>query len=181
MGMVTRVAVTVDAFALDEVKTYLRIDGETEDSALAALIATAVEQCEAYVGVAVLQRAMTEVIVPGAAWQLLSPTPVRVISTVAALQIGGATTALPASAYEIDIDTYGRGRVRFLAPVYEKRVLVSVEAGLAATWAGLSESLRHGIVRLVSHYHVYRDRADELGPPAAVVALWRGSRRVRLS
>jgi uncharacterized phiE125 gp8 family phage protein len=181
MGMVTRAAVAVDAFALDEVKTYLRIDGESEDSALAALIATAVEQCEAHVGVAILQRAMSEVLVPTAAWQLLLPAPVRLISSVAGLAIGGATTVLSPSAYEIDIDADGRGRVRFLAPVSEKRVVVSVEAGVAANWAALSESLRHGIVRLVSHYHVYRDRADELGPPAAVAALWRGSRRVRLS
>jgi uncharacterized phiE125 gp8 family phage protein len=181
MGMVTRAAVAVDAFALDEVKTYLRIDGESEDSALAALIATAVEQCEAFIGFSVLQRAMTEVLVPCAAWQMLLPAPVRVISGVAALAIGGATVPLDPAAYEIDIDTEGRGRVRFLVPVMEKRVLVSFEAGLAATWAGLSESLRHGIVRLVSHYHVYRDRADELGPPAAVAALWRASRKVRLS
>jgi uncharacterized phiE125 gp8 family phage protein len=180
MGMVTRAAVAVDAFALDAVKTYLRIDGESEDSALAALIATAVEQCEAYVGAAILQRVMREVLVPTAAWQLLTPTPVRVISGVAGLAIGGGTTALPASAYEIDIDTDGRGRVRFLAPVSEKRVQVSVEAGLATGWAGLSDSLRHGIVRLVAHMHAFRDRADELGPPAAVAALWRGSRRVRI-
>ena len=73
----------VDAFALDELKTFLRIDGESEDSALSALIATAVEQCEAFVGVAVLQRAMAETLVPTAAWQLLTPTPVRVISRVA--------------------------------------------------------------------------------------------------
>jgi uncharacterized phiE125 gp8 family phage protein len=181
MGMVTRAAVPVDAFALDAVKTYLRIDGESEDSALAALTATAIEQCEAYIGAAVLQRAMSEVIVPGAAWQLLAPAPVRLISAVAGLAIGGGTVPLLPSAYEIDIDAEGRGRVRFLAPVNEKRVVVSLEAGLATTWAALSESLRHGIVRLVAHYHVYRDRADELGPPAAVAALWRGSRRVRLS
>lgn len=181
MGLVTRAAVAVDLHALDAVKTYLRVDGDSEDSALAALIATAVEQCESYVGVAVLQRAMTEVIVPTAAWQLLSPAPVRVISGVAGLAIGGGTTALAASAYEIDIGADGRGRVRFLAPVAEKRVVVSVEGGLAASWAGLPEGLRHGIIRLVGHHHVYRDRADELGPPAAVAALWRGSRRVRLS
>ena len=180
MGMVTRAAVAVDAFALDEVKTYLRIDGDAEDSALAALIATGVEQCEAYVGNALLQRAMTEVLVPMAAWQLLTPAPVRVISGVAALAIGGATTALSASAYEIDIDAGGRGRVRLLAPVIEKRVIVSFDAGQATGWAGIAESLRHGIVRLVAHYHIFRDRADELGPPAAVAALWRGSRRVRL-
>ncbi len=181
MGIVTRSPVVVDAFALDAVKTFLRIEGESEDSTVAALIATAVEQCEAFVGAALLQRAMTEVLVPTPAWQLLSPTPVRVISGVAALSIGGSTVAVTASAYEIDIDVEGRGHVRFLAPVSEKRVVVSFQAGMSANWAGLSESLRHGIVRLVAHYHMFRDRADELGPPAAVAALWRGSRKVRLS
>ena len=104
------------------------------------------------------------------------------ISTTAALGAGtGATTALNVSAYEIDIDADGRGRMRFLAPVAEKRVVVSLQAGLAVTWAALPENLRHGIIRLVAHYHVYRDRADEPGPPAAVAALWRASRRVRWS
>lgn len=181
MGMLTKAAVVVDSFALDEVKTYLRIDGEAEDSALAALIATAVEQCEAFVGQAVIERAMTEVLVPCAAWQMLLAAPVRVISGVVALAIGGGTSAVPPSAYEIDIDAEGRGRIRFLAPVAEKRVQASFRAGLAAGWSGLPESLRHGIVRQVAHYHLFRDRADELGPPAAVAALWRGSRRVRLS
>ena len=68
-----------------------------------------------------------------------------------------------------------------MLPVSEKRVVVSLEAGLAATWAGLPDSLRHGVVRLVAHHHAFRDRADELGPPAAVVALWRGARRMRLA
>ncbi len=180
MGMLTKAAVTVDAFALDEAKTYLRIDGEAEDSALAALIATAVEQCEAFVGQAVLQRTMTEVLVPVAAWQILLPEPVRVISGVVALAIGGGTSAVPPSAYEIDIDACGRGRIRFLAPVIEKRVQVSFSAGVAASWSALPESLRHGIVRQVAHFHAFRDRADELGPPAAVAALWRGFRKIRL-
>ncbi len=181
MGVLTRAAVIIDAFALDEIKTYLRIDGDSEDSALAALAATAIEQCEAYVGVAVLERTMTEMLVPVAQWQSLSPVPVRSIVSVAAVAIGGATAAVPAGSYEIDIDTEGRGRVRFLAPVVEKKVIVTFEAGLATNWSGLAESLRHGVVRLVAHYHAFRDRADELGPPAAVAALWRGSRRVRLS
>jgi uncharacterized phiE125 gp8 family phage protein len=180
MGQVTRAAVVADAFALDEAKTYLRIDGEDEDSAIAGMIATAVEQCEAFTGLAVLRRAMSEILVPGAAWQLLTSMPVRAVTSVAGLALDGSTVALNASAYELDIDADGRGRVRFLAPVVQSRVVVTVEAGLSANWAGLPESLRQGVVRLVAHYHAHRERADELGPPAAVAALWRASRRVRL-
>ena len=94
------------------------------------------------------------------------------------------TTVLNVNFYEIDIDVEGRGRVRFLAPVVEKRVVVSVAAGLATNLAALPDSVRHGILRLVSHYHIYRDRADELGPPAIVCAgwprLWRRRCRFRL-
>ena len=180
MGIVTRAALTADSFALDAAKTYLRIDGEDEDSAIAALLSTAMEQCETFTGVALVRRAMTETLVPGGAWQLLTPEPVRAVTSVQGLALDGSTTALIASAYEIDIDAEGRGRVRFLQPVAQSRVIVTVEAGLATNWAGLPESLRQGIVRLVSHYHTHRERADELGPPTAVAALWRGFRRVRL-
>lgn len=180
MGIVTRAALVADAFALDAAKTYLRIDGDDEDSAVAAMIATAVEQCEQFTGFAVLRRVMTETLKPLADWQTLSPVPVKAVTGVQGLAIDGSTAALNASAYELDLDVDGRGRVRFLAPVLQTRVIVTFEAGLASGWAGIPEGLRQGILRLVSHYHAHRERADELGPPAAVWALWRGSRRVRL-
>jgi hypothetical protein len=65
---------------------------------------------------------MTETLVPGAAWQLLSPEPVRAVTSVQGLALDGTTVALNATAYEIDIDSEGRGRVRFLAPVAQSRV-----------------------------------------------------------
>jgi uncharacterized phiE125 gp8 family phage protein len=180
MGMMTRAALTADSFAIDAAKTYLRIDGEDEDSAIAALIATAMEQCEAFTRLALIRRSMTETLNPGGAWQLLTAEPVRAVTSVQGLALDGSTVALNASAFEIDIDADLRGRVRFLVPVTQSRVVVTVEAGLSLNWAGLPESLRQGIVRLVAHYHAHRERADELGPPAAVAALWRGFRRVRL-
>lgn len=180
MGAITRAPLVADGFALDAAKTYLRIDGEDEDSAMAALLSTAMEQCETFTGVALIRRAMTETLSPGGAWQLLTAEPVRAVTSVQGLALDGTTVALNASVYEIDIDADLRGRLRFLQPVVQSRVVVTVEAGLSANWAGLPESLRQGIVRLVAHYHTHRERADELGPPAAVAALWRSWRRVRL-
>lgn len=180
MGAVTRAAVPVDGNSLDEAKTYLRIDGEAEDSALSALIGAAIEQCEAFIGRVTLRRAMTETLIPGGAWQWLSPVPVRAITSASSLAIDGATVFLNPTDYEADLNADGRGRVRFLKTVAQSRVVVAFEAGITSNWAGLSDSLRHGIVRLVAHYHAHRERADELGPPAAVAAMWRGERRVRL-
>jgi uncharacterized phiE125 gp8 family phage protein len=45
---------------------------------------------------------------------------------------------------------------------------------------GLPEALRHGIVRLAAHLYSHRDEAEQAGPPAAVTALWRPWRRLRL-
>lgn len=180
MGAVTRTAVPVDGNALDEAKTYLRIDGEAEDSALSALIGAAIEQCEAFIGRTALRRAMTETLIPSAAWQWLSPVPIRAITSASSLVIDGTTAFLNPTDYEVDLNADGRGRVRFLRSIAQGRVVMAFEAGGSGSWAGLSDSLRHGIVRLVAHYHAHRERADELGPPAAVAAMWRGERRIRL-
>jgi uncharacterized phiE125 gp8 family phage protein len=62
------------------------------------------------------------------------------------------------------------------------RVAVRFTAGLAADWADLPESLRHGLIRLAAHQH--RERESEGAaplPPASVAALWRPWRRMHLA
>jgi len=55
-------------------------------------------------------------------------------------------------------------------------------AGLAPDWDALPDGLRHGVMRLAAHQHRQRegDGAAPL-PPAAVAALWRPWRRLRLA
>ncbi|WP_346729392.1 head-tail connector protein [Qipengyuania pacifica] len=49
----------------------------------------------------------------------------------------------------------------------------------AAEWNALDETLRHGIVRFAAHQ--YRERDEGTAPlPAAIAALWRPYRPVRL-
>jgi len=61
------------------------------------------------------------------------------------------------------------------------RMAVRFTAGMAATWSGLPESLRQGILRLAAHHYSMRsNEAAESAPPAAVAALWRPWRRLRL-
>ena len=49
----------------------------------------------------------------------------------------------------------------------------------AAEWSALDEALRHGIVRFAAHQ--YRERDEGTAPlPAAIAALWRPYRPVRL-
>jgi uncharacterized phiE125 gp8 family phage protein len=60
------------------------------------------------------------------------------------------------------------------------RVQVSGSAGMADHENGVPEPIRQGVLRLVSHLFTSRDgEGGEV--PAAVTALWRPYRRMRIS
>jgi hypothetical protein len=102
---------------------------------------------------------------------------------VAALGPDGAEVPLPISTYAIDIDAHGDGWVRLLAPLPtapSKQVRVTASVGLALDWAGLPEPVRLAALRLAGYLHAHRDGDDDIGPPAAVAALLRPWRRMRI-
>ena len=82
----------------------------------------------------------------------------------------------------LELDADGGGRVLISNPGAAGRVAVRLTAGLAADWPSLPEALRHGVLRLAAFQYRERegDRASAL-PPAAVAALWRPWRRLRLA
>lgn len=167
--------------ARDEAKAYLRIDHADEDTLLDRLIADATALAEAFTAQLLLQREAKELLGAGAGWQRLSGAPVRSITGVEGLPAEGAAFPLPVGDYAIDIDAHSQGWVRIVQPGAAGRVRVTLTAGLAPDWAGLPEPVRLGILRLAAHIHAHRDAADDVGPPAAVAALLRPWRRLRLA
>jgi uncharacterized phiE125 gp8 family phage protein len=178
--MLSAAPLILPATAVDEAKAYLRIVGADEDMLTARLMRSAAELCEAFTGQALVARGFTETLPASAGWTRLGAGPVRAIAGVEALPPDGAAVALAAADYAIDIDAYGDGWVRVTGAGQARRVRVSFEAGMAAEWAETPEALRHGIVRLAAHFYTHRDLAEGTGPPAAVTALWRPWRRMRL-
>ncbi|HEV7661070.1 MAG TPA: hypothetical protein VGO55_14625 [Allosphingosinicella sp.] len=166
--------------ALAELKAFLRVSVGDEDALLAGLARGAAELCEAFTGRALIDRAVKEVLAASARWARLGAAPVRSIEGVAALAGNGEASPLAAEAFAIDVDAAGDGWVRVLDADGAKTVLVSYRAGMAAEPNGVPEALRHGIVRLTAHLYTHRDQAEQAGPPAAVTALWRPWRRLRL-
>lgn len=165
--------------ALAELKAFLRVTMSDEDALLAGLARGAADLCEAFTGRALIGRAVEQAMAASSAWARLGAAPVLSIEGVAALGEDGEASPLAAAAFAIDIDAAGDGWVRVLDAGGAKRVLVSYRAGMAADPNGLPEALRHGIVRLAAHLYTHRDEADQ-APPAAVTALWRPWRRLRL-
>jgi uncharacterized phiE125 gp8 family phage protein len=179
MGMITAEPAPLP-IPLAEAKSFLRIAVSDEDALLAGLVRGAADMCEAFTGRALLERAVAEVLSAATGWTRLGAAPVRAVLGVDALDGGGAATPLDAATYAVDIDAAGDGWVRLLAAGDAKRIRVSYLAGMAADPNGLPEALRHGIVRLAAHLYAHRDNPNGGGPPAAVTALWRPWRRLRL-
>jgi uncharacterized phiE125 gp8 family phage protein len=173
------------ALSLPEVQAFVRIDPGEEEALLAGMVRTASALCEAFTNRVLIARGFSETLAVRGEWQRLSLSPVRSIDGVEALAIDGSATPLAAAAFAIDIDASGDGWVRLINAGGARRVRVAATAGMANGISDVPEPLRHGILRLVGHLFASRDGGGVEGPggepPAAVTALWRPFRRMRLS
>jgi len=165
--------------AVAAARDFLRASGEGEQALLEQLAASALLLGEAFTGTLLIRRTVEDVAPVSAEWRMLAEAPVSAIAGITGLPAEGAPFVLPADGYAIDIDSGGRGWVRVTQPGGAGRVAVSYTAGLAADWAGLPAPLAQGVVALIAH--LFEDRGRTGQPPAAVAALWRPYRRLRLS
>lgn len=174
---------TLAPTAVSDLKDWLGITTGSDDAQLGMLLRASIETCEAFTGLMPLQQVCEELLPASNEWLKLAALPVQAITLIEGVPAEGARFALPAADYEIELDHEDQGRVRVRNPGSAGRIAVRFTAGLAAGWSALPEALRHGIVRLAAHH--YRSREDSAGispsPPAAVTALWRPWRRLRLA
>ena len=167
--------------ALDDLKRWLAISSGAEDAALGGLLGAALEACEGFTGLLPLAAECEEVLPARTGWHALATRPVAAITQIEGIPAEGPRFALAVDAYAIDLGAEGSGRVRTIRQGAAGRIAVRFTAGLAPQWSALPESLRHGTIRLAAELHRARDGAQDATPPAAVAALWRPWRRMRLA
>lgn len=167
------------AVSMAEAQAYARVETGEEEALLAGLVRSASALCEAFTGQVLVMRDFVEVIAATSEWQRLTLNPMRSIDLVEAVAADGSAVALAANDYAVDIDARGDGWVRIVGAV-EGRIRVSGQAGMASDANGVPEPLRQGILRLVAHLFATRDSGGG-EPPAAVTAMWRPYRRMRLA
>ena len=165
---------------MSEAQAYVRIETGEEEALLAALIRTASGLCEAFINQVVISREIECGLPASGQWERLPVTPVRSITEVATVDTSGNATPLTLDVYAADIDFAGDGWVRVAQPAASGRIRVTGTAGIADTENGVPEPIRQGVLRLVAHLFTTRD-GDGGEPPAAVTALWRPYRRMRLA
>jgi uncharacterized phiE125 gp8 family phage protein len=180
--MIEDEALVLPPEAAGAAKGFLRVERSDEDGLIAGLVAAAAELCERFTGLVLLERGFSETLAGSRKWRRLTRTPVRAILSVEALPAEGPAQALSSGDYSIDIDSGGDGWVRLTGAGDARRIRVGYQAGVAAAWADLPAALRHGILRLAAHFYTSRagDGPRPSEPPAAVTALWRPFRRIRL-
>ena len=159
-------------------RDYLRLADGAEAAVLAQAGAAAIGLAERFCGEAIVERLFEDVLPVARGWQRLATGPVTAIAGVTALPVAAAPAVLAVDAYAIDIDAGGDGWVRVADAGGASRVAVSYTAGAAASWAAVPGALAPGWVMLVAPLVEHREGAAR--PPAAVTALWRPFRRVRL-
>ena len=163
---------------LADLKAWLSISTRTDDPALIRLLESATSLCEQFTGVAPLMATYEERLSPTAARRSLVTRPVRrVVSVEQVAGDGSRSDAGGVTQTEVLAD--GTALVRATGPV-SGVLIVTCEAGAADDWRSLDAALMHGILRLAAHSYRRRDDGEESAIPAAVVALWRPHRRLRL-
>lgn len=195
---------------MSEAQAYVRIETGEEEAVLAGLIRAASGLCGAFINQVVIARPFSVIVPPTGQWERLPIAPVQSISDVSSLDHSGAATPLPNGSFQMDIDSVGDGWIRVIQRQYllgvlpmpdaawltevdpadgslvaaqsagALRVQVSGMAGLASDENDVPEAIRQGVLRLVAHLFTARD-GDDAEPPAAVTALWRPYRRMRLA
>lgn len=169
------------AAGIDEARDFARLGAGVDDGVLAAMLRSATGICEQFTGQALVSRVMTETAnIRSGEWQRLARSPVSAITDVVGIPAEGAAFALPVGHYAIDIDAAGDGWVRVAEPGIAGRMRITYQAGMAGSAGLVPEPLRQGIVMLAAHLLRERDRDVAGEPPAAVAALWRPWRRMRL-
>jgi uncharacterized phiE125 gp8 family phage protein len=165
---------------MSEAQAYVRIETGEEEALLAGLIRTASGLCEAFINQVVVARDFELDVPASGAWERLPITPVRSMSSVAGIDANGVVTTIDGTGYRLDIDFAGDGWVRLDRDVEASRIRVGGRAGMAEEENGVPEPIRQGVLRLVAHLFTTRD-GTRGEAPAAVTALWRPYRRIRLA
>lgn len=164
--------------ALAALKEWLAITSAREDALLTRLLASAHETCERFTGLMPLACAVEERFAP-APVLTLATRPVRGVTALTRLDAAGQASALDPAGWTQAIAGDGTCTIRLDAPPEDGRLVAAFSAGIAESWATIPPALGDGILRLAAHGYRSRDGVAE-EPPAAVAALWRAWRRLRL-
>jgi|TARA_R100000049_G_C1953418_1_gene103551 uncharacterized phiE125 gp8 family phage protein len=166
--------------ALAELKHWLGITRTADDAQLIGLVGAAMEACERFTGLTPIASTIEETCEASHEWTRLVSRPIARVVGVEQIASDGTRIAVSAQDYDLHLSGDGSAQLRLRTGPFLSRLVVTLEAGLARDWAGTPDGLRHGILRFAAFLH-REGEAAQGEPPAAIGALWRPWRVLRLA
>jgi len=191
MGLVLTSAPAVEPVTVDEVKSFLRIDHDDENSLLASLITSSRLQIEAALDLALITQSWSWTFDSWPKGNVLE-LPIGFVRSVEAVRI----TARDGTVNEVSPDQFvlegGRIPPRLLSKsgdwpkpgIPALGIEIAFTAGFGSEPSDVPEPIRQALLMLVAHWYEHRDPAEIGGAatriPEAVSALLKPYSRVRL-
>jgi uncharacterized phiE125 gp8 family phage protein len=151
----------VEPVTLVEAKQNLRIDHDSEDSLLGALITAARAEIEASCGLALIEQSwrLTLDALPPTGRILLRRHPVIAVSSVTVYGDGGEASVVDPSSYQLD-PLSRPSRLHVDAIVQPGLVMNGIEidftAGFGESGADVPDLLKRALLLLVAHWYEFR-------------------------
>lgn len=145
-------APAVEPLSLDDVKTYLRVEHDDDDTALTGMISAARQYAELFTGRTFVNRNWQAVFERDAAEALYLPMgPVSAVSVVSVYERTAQTeTVLDSGAYRFS-DAFDR--VHLLSPPCGDEIRVTYTAGYGADGDAVPQLLKEGMLNHIAALH----------------------------
>lgn len=152
---------SVEPITLSEAKANLRIDHDSEDALIEALICAAREEVEASAGLALIDQDWRRVLdcLPASGRLLLHRHPVKAITSITLYGSEGEASLLDPSDYQLDALSRP-ARVHILKQPLQFRAMNGVEvdfsAGFGESGADVPDLIKRAMHVLVAHWFEFR-------------------------
>ena len=165
---------TVEPVSLDDAKQHLRVEHDDDDALISDLVTAARIHVEASTRRALITQTWRHYLDdrPQGGQLVLSPSPVRSVTSVTVHDGDGLTSLVDPTGYVVDIVSVPcRLRFRAGAVLFPRRELNGIEieyvAGYGDTADDVPMPLRQAIRRFVNHWYEHREAIGEGGAPGS--------------
>lgn len=162
----------VEPVTLNDLKTFLRLSGNSEDTLLAGLVRAAREDVERTTGLALIDQTWRICIdqLPAHGTVLLRRGPVREVLAVTAYGSEGEAAVVPPSDYEADLLSRP-ARLHIVRRPAAARLFNGLEidfrSGHGEAGADVPDLLRRAVTILAAHWYEFRARFDAADQPVS--------------
>ena len=166
----------VNPLTLEEVKNFLRVDGDTDNDLITKLIKTATKKCETYIGKSLITKKYKLIFEDHSSESFRLPYgPVQSIESITIFDFNNNSSVIDSSQYIIEQDL-NKLTANILISGHKVEILYT--SGYGATASDVPDDLKQGILFHIAR--LYDDRGGYSMLPNASIILYNQYKNIRL-